>query len=411
MKTAVLAILAALMMGPSVPTLPPQATPVPAAAAAGAGAPAEDTAPTMTAVGGETARSKISKNSTLMLVKKTAINRSTSTASTKVATLGAKTLVLVTQTKGSSWARVQGNGKSGWIQSSKLATPTTPRYVSTTSIAPRAGIKSGRTIAKASKGYAVWGTGQSRSGYVQVHMFGNTGWVTAQSLKRVSLANYTTKRTTQLRASANAGKTLATVPKTFTIGTTTNAKNNAKTWVKVQYRSTTGWLATKDLKPASLSAVAGPAAGSYTDAAYASVLRAHVTAWCPGVNIRITKKAGEYYAESYPLSITIGRTGKNDPHAPDLKATVIHECGHIKQFKAYPSGFSKLVKRAEAINPRKDGRGIEHLADCMSDQMGAKRTGSLPDGSTYRAGYGGTCSATQKTAATALLKGKKPVGG
>ncbi|GAA4370428.1 hypothetical protein [Paeniglutamicibacter cryotolerans] len=347
----------------------------------------------------------------MMVVKKASVHRSASTTAGKAATFAAKTLVMVPDTKGSGWAKVQSEGKRGWIPSSKPSQPGTPRFISTKAIAPRAGIKSGRVIATAPKGYTMWGTGKAKSGYVQVQLFGYAGWVPSGGLKRISMANYATKQVTKLRSSAGSGKVLAAVPKAYVIRTTTNTKALSGSRVKVQYRNTTGWLATRDLKSASLQTPAGPGASSYSDSAYASVLRGHVAKWCPGVNLRVTKNAGEYYAESIPLRIPIGRKGKNDPLAPDIKATGPHECAHIKQFKVYPSGFKNLTDRAEAINPSRDGRGIEHLTDCMSDQMGAKRTGSLADGSMYRSGYGGTCTSTQKAAAKALLNGKKPVGG
>lgn len=410
MKAAVLAILLSLVVSP--PLTPIPAPDIPAASSITAPLPQTQASGQATAdAERHVGHSKVATKSTMMVKSASTIYRTASTKAGKSGTLASRTLVLITSTKGSGWAKVQIDSKSGWIPSSKLTQPATSRYTTTKSIAPRAGIKTGRTIARATKGYTVWGTGKTKSGHVQLQMFGYTGWAPASSLKRVSIANYATKSSTKLRSTAGSGKVLASVPKAYTLGTTTNTKSKSGTWVKVEYRSTTGWLATKDLKAASLNAATGPSASSYSNNEYAAIVGGHIAKWCPRANVRITNNAGQYYAESVPARITLGRKGKSDPYGPDMRALALHECAHLVQFKTYPRGFSKLMDRAEAINPRRDGRGIEHLADCMSDQMGAKRAGSLPSGSTYSTGYKGTCSSTQKAAAKALLAGKKPVGG
>lgn len=296
------------------------------------------------------------------------------------------------------------------LSGKSVVTYSKPRYISTTTIKPRSGKSSGATLGSASKGYAVWGTGKTSAGHTQIKFFGQDAWVKSSSVKRVSVANYTTKRGTALRAGAAAGKTLAKLPTDYTVGTLNNARTNKNQWVQVQYAGKTGWVASKDIRSVSLDATAGPGPKSYSDATWASMVRKNIAKYCPSVDVRVSKKRGEYYAESIPRRITLSRIGNNDPNAGNIKAVALHECAHMQQFKVYPSGFAKLTKYAEKINPRLDGRGIEHLADCMSERMGAKRTGTLANGSTYIAGYQGKCTSAQNQAAASLLAGKRPAG-
>ncbi|MFJ6418307.1 hypothetical protein [Paeniglutamicibacter sp. NPDC091659] len=296
---------------------------------------------------------------------------------------------------------VQLSGKSS-VTSSK------PRFLTTASITPRSGKSSGAKLGSASKGYAVWGTGKTSAGHTQIKFFGKNAWVKSNQLKRVAAANYTTTRGTKFRSQAAAGKTLATLPRDYTVGTLTNANKNM--WIQVQYQGKTGWVASRDLKGASLSAAAGAGTKSYSNAAWSQKVQSNIGKYCPSIPVRVSKVKGEYYAESIPRRITLSRVGNNDPDAANIKAVALHECAHILQFTVYPSGFAKLTAYADRINPRRDGRGIEHLADCMSDKMGAKRTGTLSNGNSYIAGYQGKCTSAQNQAASALLAGKRPAG-
>lgn len=295
------------------------------------------------------------------------------------------------------------------LQGKNAVSSSKPRYVTTASIAPRSGKSSGAKLGSASKGYVVWGTGRSSSGHTQITFFGRTGWVKSSQLKRVASAKYATKRGTALRSKAAAGKSLGSIPTDFTLETLNNAKAKSGSWVQLQYRGKTGWVATKDLKSVSINAAVGAGAKSYSDATWAKMVKKNISKYCPSTPVRVSKKKGEYYAESAPRRITLSRIGNPDPDAANIKAVALHECAHIKQFSVYPTGFAKLKSYAEKINPRRDGRGIEYLADCMSDKMGARRSGKLADGSTYYAGYQGKCSSTQKQAVTKLLANKRPV--
>lgn len=283
-----------------------------------------------------------------------------------------------------------------------------PHYITTATIKPRSGRGSGARLGSATKGYTVWGTGKTSKGYTQIRFLGRTGWVKSNLLKRLVVAKYTAKQPTDLRSKANGGTKLATVGPDYTLGTVDNARNKSRSWVRVQYKGTTGWVALKHLKRAPLGKAVGPGTRTYSDAAWAKAVSKNISRYCPRTTVRVSHRGNEYYAQSSPLRITLSRVGHPDPGAAPIRAVALHECAHIMQFRAYPRGFSKLVRHAEKINPRRDGYGIEHLADCMSDLMGAKRSGHLADGSTYYTGYHGKCSSTQKRAAARLIAGKRP---
>ena len=295
------------------------------------------------------------------------------------------------------------------LQGKNAVSSSKPRYVATTSIAPRSGKSSGAKLGSATKGSHVWGTGKSSAGHTQITFFGRTGWVKSSQLKRVASARYETKRGTTLRSKAAAGKSMGSIPTDFTLDTLNNAKAKKGTWVQIRFRGKNGWVAAKDLKSVSINATVGSGATSYSDATWAKMVQQNISKHCRSTPVRVSNKKGEYYSESAPHRITLSRIGNPDPDAGNIKAVALHECAHIRQFTVYPTGFAKLKSYAEKINPRRDGRGIEHLADCMSDKMGARRSGKLADGGTYHAGYRGKCSPAQNHAATNLLANKRPM--
>ena len=285
-----------------------------------------------------------------------------------------------------------------------LTSASKPRYITLTNINPRTGLSTGSSIGTASANYKVYGTGQVKSGHTQIAFFGRSGWVKSNQLKRISVASYKTKKTAVLYAGPGTGSKLATVLTDYTVGTIDNVKTKNGAWTKVQHKGKTGWLSSSILVKAAIDAPEGPGKGSYSNAAYASEISNHIRKYCGNVKIEITTSTGVYYAQSSPEKIVISRN-YSDPTTALMKAISLHECAHIKTFRIYKD-FSKLQTAAQKINPNKDKIGVEHLADCMADVMGAKRTGQLSGGGTYRAGYGGTCSAQQKIAANKLVQGK-----
>lgn len=289
----------------------------------------------------------------------------------------------------------------------KTTAAAKPRYVTIKTIKPRKGLSKGASLGSATAGYIVYGTGKTSKGHTQIKFFNHIGWVKSNQLKRVSAASYKTKRSTALRSSPGAGKTLATVLNDYTVGTFDNVRTKNGAWVKVQYKGKTGWVSLKHVKKVSVNAAEGAGAKSYSNSAYAKVIKSNVAKYCKNLRVDVTNKSGVYYAQSNPEKIVISRNSYHDPSSNAMKALSLHECAHIKTFKLYPRDFNKLEKYAQKINPNRDSRGIEHLTDCMSDLMGAKRNGVMPNGWSYSAGYGGKCSGTQKSVAKKLLQGKR----
>ena len=289
----------------------------------------------------------------------------------------------------------------------KLTAGSKPRYITTKAIKPRTGMSKGSYLGSATAGYKVTGTGKVKSGHTQIIFFGKKGWVKSNQLKRIAVSYYTTKKASTLYANPGSGKKLATVLNDYTVGTMDNVKTKNGKWTKVQYKGKTGWISSKNLKKASANAFEQPGKKSYSDAAYAKQIKSNMSKYCKNVRVDISKKAHTYYAQSNPEKIVISRATYNDPASAPIRSISLHECAHIKTFRLYSSDFNKFEKAAEKINPKKDGLGSEHLADCMSDMMGGKRSGKLSNGWTYTTGYGGKCTANQKAASKRLLQGKK----
>lgn len=52
--------------------------------------------------------------------------------------------------------------------------------------------------------------------------------------------------------------------------------------------------------------------------------------------------------------------------------------------------------------------GVEHMADCIADAMGAQRTGMLDPYTTYYSGYGGKCTSAHLAKSRTIIAGKRP---
>lgn len=99
--------------------------------------------------------------------------------------------------------------------------------------------------------------------------------------------------------------------------------------------------------------------------------------------------------------ITLGSDWK--VNHPGSIAIQLHECAHILQYRIYKYDYEALEVAMDRVSgTRNTGMGVEYMADCMADAMGAVR-----EGRDYVAGYGEPCSSTQMTAARKLLAGQK----
>lgn len=153
---------------------------------------------------------------------------------------------------------------------------------------------------------------------------------------------------------------------------------------------------------------------------YAQRAANNIGKWCWGVPVSTTtetsgglagyQKSG-YGGDNYTVTeyIKLGTTSLDVNH-PAAYAIQLHECGHILQYRAYGYDYSALTSAMNKVYPNNGSgitkgnyaSGIEHMADCIADSMGAKREA---DG--WITGYGGKCSSAQLTAAKKIIAGQK----
>lgn len=227
-------------------------------------------------------------------------------------------------------------------------------------------------------------------------------------------AIYTTSKMTPLVVSPD-GAQLTVVPGGYTLGSETTRSANGFT--EVTYQGRIGWISTKDLRKPEDGSAWGAGKSSYTDHEYRQAVGEHIDRWCPGVVI-VVGDHDRFYATNDPLVIHFGRQWENDPTTAAIRAIALHECAHIIQYGAYrldESLFSALYspvfrEATEKVNPRADGQGIEYLADCMSELMGATRHGTDHNGRNYEVGYGLACTKDLYDAARTILGGRKIPG-
>jgi hypothetical protein len=92
---------------------------------------------------------------------------------------------------------------------------------------------------------------------------------------------------------------------------------------------------------------------------------------------------------------------------PATAAVALHECAHILQYRTYGYDWASLDTAMRRVYPDGPHSPVEHMADCMSEVMGAERRGRSEDGQWYDAGYGGSCSPTQSAAAAQVVSGQR----
>ncbi|WP_345147898.1 hypothetical protein [Arthrobacter ginkgonis] len=230
-------------------------------------------------------------------------------------------------------------------------------------------------------------------------------------------AKYQTNEPATLYASATSKKKRASIPADYTLASPTNRISSDGTRVQVRYRSKIGWVLLSKTTKVAQSTMVGKLSWKASAAK-------NVAAWCAGVSIRTNivgdnsahvdwarngperKKASEWIN----LATVTGRNKALDPNHPMAVAVQYHECAHILQYRTYGYDGEALKESMNRVYGK--GNGIEHMADCMADAMGAKRTGTeyLANGSSrmWVAGYGGSCTSAQLAAARKLIAGEKP---
>ncbi|GHG54224.1 hypothetical protein GCM10011331_19810 [Flavimobilis marinus] len=222
--------------------------------------------------------------------------------------------------------------------------------------------------------------------------------------KKKAAPRYQTKVRTVVYTKASGSKKRATIPADYTVKAVSAKKKNSR--IQVVYKGKRGWVKASKISRVSSSTKLGKMS-------WAGSAKKNIKRWCKGVPVKVNKVDRNYasaWSDGSRELIELSRVAfgeKLDPNHPLAVATQYHECGHILQYRAYGYDFVALRKAMDKVYPKGEHPGIEHMADCISDVMGAKRYGSLGQGRTYYAGYGGDCSKKQLKAAKRIIAGKR----
>lgn len=185
------------------------------------------------------------------------------------------------------------------------------------------------------------------------------------------------------------------------------------TMTKVRRGSTVGWMNTDFLTGGKPGTTARPYP---TPTTYVHRVANNIAGWCWGVPITTIPGSGGfagfsasgYGGDDLLVSEYIQVGNALDSQHPAALAVQYHECAHILQYRAYKYDPTALRNAMDRVYPGGTAGGIEHMADCMADAMGAQRRGRTPDGGYYVAGYGGDCSTAQMSAARSMIAGQRP---
>ncbi|MCG2624565.1 hypothetical protein LVY72_21990 [Arthrobacter sp. I2-34] len=229
------------------------------------------------------------------------------------------------------------------------------------------------------------------------------------------VAKYQTNAATSLYSSAAGTTKLATVPADYTVGTRTGRTSPDDRRVQVDYGSRTGWVLLSKVSKVKLSTPVGKLS-------WAQSAAKNIAKWCSGVPIStntsnvnqasfstVTSGSTVKAKLQIQLSTVTGWGDKLHPNHQLAVAIQYHECGHILQYRAYDYNAAALRTAMNRVYGK--ANGTEHMADCISDVMGAQRKGTFStSGNTtksYVAGYGGTCTAKHYAAAKRIIAGSK----
>ena len=141
-----------------------------------------------------------------------------------------------------------------------------------------------------------------------------------------------------------------------------------------------------------------------------------IAPWCSGVPVTLRPGTGGQAGytstrspltgrETYEEYVEVGRD--LDAGHPATRSVALHECAHILQYRAYGYDYTTLETDMDRVYPDGTAPGIEHMADCISDELGAVRDGRDGAGAQYTAGYGGTCSEAQREASRRIIAGER----
>jgi hypothetical protein len=149
----------------------------------------------------------------------------------------------------------------------------------------------------------------------------------------------------------------------------------------------------------------------------AARVQAIIDPWCGQVPVTVREGSGGeagFTKSWHPLFARGGDVTEHlkiglswPPDHPATRAVALHECAHILQYRAYDYDWSTLDSAMRRVYPDGPHSPVEHMADCMSEVMGAERRGRSEDGQWYDAGYGGGCTPEQYDAAARVIDGQR----
>lgn len=316
--------------------------------------------------------------------------------------------VLTARALSRGWVLTGHAGATGWFASAHAERLPRIRYESTRALPLTVRAGSGAVVLTLAKGQRAVSTGRVSGGLVQLYSAGRTGWAPAANLRRSVVAKYQTASSARLYASATSSTRVATIPADYTVATRTNGQANGR--IHVQYGSRTGWLSAGNVAKVALSTAVGRLTWGQSAAK-------NMQPWCSGVPVTAGRGVGNKaeaqlagrpatWHERIFLDTGWRRSGTLDPNHPAAVAVQFHECAHILQYRAFAYDVRALDARMDRVYGR--ANGTEHMADCMAVAMGARLSGTTASGGTWRAGYGGKCTAAHLAAAKKLVAGQRP---
>lgn len=238
----------------------------------------------------------------------------------------------------------------------------------------------------------------------------NAGAITTQS---TIIKKMTTTSLNMRTGASTKYRVIKTLKKNTTVDLTGSKSGS---WVKIKSGSSTGWVSDSYLKniPAPKKKVVSGGNSEEARTPTSTEQRdwkSTLPSACKAVKINSIQIKGQN-SSRWSLSFstrttgteayyTLRITGNIKASHPAASALMKHECGHVLA-GIYIKGkggnaYTKFMNTGWKSNDNMRG---EKLADCIADQLGAKRQQSGK--SSYKVGYGTVCSSKQKSVAKTI---------
>lgn len=256
------------------------------------------------------------------------------------------------------------------------------------------------------------------SSTMNVQEFNGSSVVKTQSKK--AKVKKKTKTSLNVRKGASTKyKVIKKLKKNTTVTLTGSKKGK---WVKIQSGKTKGWVSSSYLKSIPKAKKGSGIGGSNSSKARKPTSkesrdwRAGLPSACkatPIKTIKFTNKKSSRWSMRFVTTtngskawFTLNITGNIKPNHPASRALMKHECGHvlvsIYTKKKGGNSYTKLMNKGWSSKDKMRG---EKVADCIADQLGAKRHKSGKG--SYKVGYGTKCSSKQKSVAKTITNYSK----